>query len=61
MICSPCMKCSKKKMPKDVCMKNCKRIREVQDFQVSVKEDIFSYAIDYTEENSIGISTIELA
>ncbi len=60
MISSPCMKCPKKKMPKDVCMKNCQKIREVQDFQISVREDIFSHSIDYIEESNIGLSGVEL-
>lgn len=60
MISSPCMRCPKKKMPKDVCMKNCKKLQEVQDLQVSIKQDIFSYAVDYIEENNLGVSGIEI-
>ncbi len=59
MICSPCINCPKKKMPKDVCMKKCKKIQEVQDIHIARKEEFFSYAIDYLEENSLGISGVD--
>ncbi len=59
MICSPCTKCPKKKMPKDVCMKNCQAIHEVQNFQIAKKEEIFSYSVDYIEESGLGVNCVE--
>ncbi len=57
MISSPCINCPNKSIPKDQCMHKCKTLQDLQDFQISHKEDIFSYAVDYSEETSISINT----
>lgn len=36
-------------MPKDVCSKNCKKIHDIQDFQVSTNEEVNSYITVYNE------------
>lgn len=54
MISSPCRNCSKKNMPKDICSKDCKKIQDIQEFQVSSKEEVNSYILDYNDGNRPG-------
>ncbi len=54
MINSPCRNCSKVNMPKEVCIKSCKKIQDIQQFHVKNDEDVFSYRIDYVEEAILG-------
>ncbi len=56
MIVSPCKGCSKAMMPKDVCVKTCKKLRDVQEFQVTNQEDVFTHRVDYVEEKILVIS-----
>jgi len=51
MISSPCKNCSRKNLPKDNCIKDCKLLQAVQDIQILAKKTYDSSGIDYTEEN----------
>ena len=55
MISSPCKNCSRKNLPKDNCIKNCKLLQAIQDIQISAKKSFDSSGIDYTEENRYTI------
>jgi len=55
MISSPCKNCSRKNLPKDSCIKNCKLLKAIQDIQISVTKSFDSSGIDYTEENRYTI------
>jgi hypothetical protein len=55
MICSPCSRCPNKDLPKDICAKNCKILREVQDYHFSSRELSLSTAIDYAAENRYAV------
>ncbi len=52
MISSPCADCPKKNQSKYKCIKACSKLKEIQDYQVKNREEVFSNAIDYTKENS---------
>ncbi len=56
MICSPCKRCIKRKMPKNFCIENCEKIRDLQRFQLTNNEDIRSYSIDYYNEISVRVN-----
>jgi hypothetical protein len=55
MISSPCKNCSRKNLPKDSCIKNCKLLQSIQDIQISATKSFDSSGIDYTEENRYTI------
>ena len=55
MISSPCKNCSRKNLPKDNCIKDCKLLQAIQDIQISAKISFDSSGIDYTEENRYTI------
>lgn len=57
MISSPCKNCSRKNLPKDSCIKNCKLLQAIQNIQISDKISFDSSGIDYTEENRYTIPT----
>jgi len=57
MISSPCKGCKKQNLPKDICMKNCKVIRDIQDVLMSREELVPSRAIDYIDESAYGINS----
>jgi len=55
MISSPCKNCEKRNYPKDSCLKECKLLQAIQDFQVSKEKGSSSPAIDYTEETRFKV------
>lgn len=55
MISSPCSRCPNKHLPKDICAKDCKILREIQDYQLSSRELSLATAIDYSAENRYTI------
>ncbi len=62
MISSPCLSCKKKKKPKNDCIENCKILKEVQEYQVSLEEEDpwIIQAIDYGEEGRFIINPAEM-
>ncbi len=57
MICSPCMDCPNKMMPKDRCLDKCAKLQQVQDLQIRLRPEILSYAVDYSEEVNVVVNT----
>ena len=47
MIASPCKNCSKRNEPKENCIKDCERLKAVQNMQYTSKEDFGISGIDY--------------
>ena len=58
MIISPCRNCSKKNLPKDLCSEKCEMLHTIQEFDISIKEDVVAYSLDYADENSISIDAV---
>ena len=50
MISSPCRYCENKDLPKEICIKECKLIDEIQRFLFSVNDMNRSSGIDVAEE-----------
>ena len=57
MISSPCKGCKKQSLPKDICMRTCKIIQDLQDAQMSEKELILSHHIDYVDESTFATNS----
>jgi hypothetical protein len=55
MISSPCKNCPRKHDPKDDCLKDCRRLQEVQDLHIARAESTAYTAIDYSEDNRFSI------
>ncbi len=54
MISSPCMNCKSKDLPKNVCMPNCRIIKEVQDHDHHLNNRLSTYhPEDIVQENGI--------
>lgn len=49
MISSPCAKCHKKNISKELCADDCQLLHAVQEYQVSLEESFVFHAIDYAE------------
>lgn len=56
MISSPCRTCFNKKVPKDRCMVNCEKLKNIQNFQLSIHEDVLSYAMDDMMESNLSVT-----
>ncbi len=50
MIASPCRDCPRLDQPKANCIHDCILLREIQDMQCSIKEDVMTSGIDDREE-----------
>jgi hypothetical protein len=48
-ISSPCKACLNKNLPKDVCLKTCQLIRNIQTMQLSRSVDHVGTAVDFSE------------
>jgi hypothetical protein len=55
MISSPCKTCHRYDQPKEDCYKNCELLQEIQNIQLSAKEDLIESGVDYFEENRLAI------
>jgi len=55
MISSPCKNCPKKNLPKDICLKDCRLLKIMQNLQISTEGRCASVGIDYTEETRYTI------
>ena len=55
MISSPCKTCDRNNQSKEDCYKECKLLQEIQDIQLSVKEDLKASGIDPYEESELKI------
>ncbi|MBW1840956.1 MAG: hypothetical protein JRI75_04095 [Deltaproteobacteria bacterium] len=56
MISSPCKNCPRRRLPKEVCAKDCQLLQAVQDRQRTSANSSFLSGIDYTEESRYSIS-----
>jgi len=56
MISSPCKTCQRNNQPKEDCYKECELLQEIQDIQISAKEDQIAPGIDCSEENRFTVS-----
>ena len=55
MICSPCKDCTRKHLPKDKCLKECKLLGAIQEMDSSSEKLNEGCGIDYTEEYGYDI------
>jgi hypothetical protein len=56
MICSPCKDCTRKNLPKDKCVKECKLLEAIQKMDSSSEKLNEGCGIDCTEEYGYDIS-----
>jgi ribosomal protein S26 len=56
MISSPCKNCSKRNLPKEKCVKECKLLQAIQDMELTTEKLNDGSSIDYTEEYSYNFS-----
>ena len=59
MISSPCAKCHKKNISKELCADDCQLLHAVQEYQVSLEESFVLHAIDYAETGRFVINSSE--
>lgn len=57
MISSPCKNCARRNDPKDECVKDCKILRDVQEFQLMSSKNFCYSAIDCTEESRYHVTS----
>ena len=57
MISSPCKTCERRHYPKDECLKNCKILHDVQEFELITAKSVGYSAIDCTEESRYQVKT----
>jgi hypothetical protein len=58
MICSPCKDCTRKHLPKDKCIKECKLLGAIQEMDSSSEKLNEGCGIDYTEEYAYDIPSL---
>ena len=55
MISSPCKNCSKRNLPKEKCVKECKMLQAIQDMELTAEKRNDGTSIDYSEEYSFSV------